>query len=639
MSLPRFLRGLQKKPHTATLTPTTNDPNLSDSSSSSSSSGPKDAMGFPIPVSTVIMPTITSTITDRNNSVHNNSGDNNNRGQQQESSISSGPIDIITPHYHRLSATSTRSAASSAPSAASSFSTPSSIAVLTTTTTTSPSTGIQLTTTENRVRNNRSSRSSSVSSSAHSSSFRPPTVTVATNDDNDSNINKSGQLLSKSLPASSHLLSPFSSSTTTASPLPSTTILTSTMWTPMVNITSPSQSRPPQIIYPSAMIDSSVTSLLTATAPVSTTETSTEAVNKPTKTTMGFDIEVTYIEVQSDQDSNPVGGVDQLPAKKEQQFSGGEGVGGGPEAGGITGKTGRIRSNAIAQKQQLSHEKYSQEQPKTHTQESTSGVVDIEEPWPSSSRIHKGLDRDVTVATTTSTTTPAAAITTSAAVFQPGEGPRWSDSNFDLEHKAETLARDLVGAPVVQERATPGTTSTSFSISSSSSSSAAGSGSHSPSRPVSILKNSHPPQQQRPKSILRTRSGSHPLLPLSSSTTTSSRPVSFISVSEPHSPQHSPISTTFPSSITSAVAARLSMTSDTSTVSHSSSFLFQDPMEQPSTPVLGATNISVPAKNASRKSSTSAGAGTGTQSHRRTPAPRDVDNTRSALSASAPAGP
>ncbi|KAG0359012.1 hypothetical protein BGX24_005863, partial [Mortierella sp. AD032] len=228
------------------------------------------------------------------------------------------------------------------------------------------------------------------------------------------------------------------------------------------------------------MIDSSVTSFLTATAPASTTATSTEAVNKPTKTTMGFDIEVTYIEVQSDQDSNPgsgrssgtstpsekssrsattittstatVGGVDQPPAKKEQQFSGEEGVGGGPEAGGITGKTGRIRSNAIAQKQQLSHEKYSQEQPKTHTQESTSGVVNIEEPWPSSSRIHKGLDRDVTAATTTSTITPAATITTSSAVFQPGEGPRWSDSNFDLEHKAETLARDLVGAPVVQER-------------------------------------------------------------------------------------------------------------------------------------------------------------------------------------------
>ncbi|KAF9386079.1 hypothetical protein CPC16_007725 [Podila verticillata] len=60
MSLPRFLRGFNKTKSSSSSThlvhnQVASDLNLSDASSSSSSSGPKDALGQPLPVSTVII--------------------------------------------------------------------------------------------------------------------------------------------------------------------------------------------------------------------------------------------------------------------------------------------------------------------------------------------------------------------------------------------------------------------------------------------------------------------------------------------------------------------------------------------------------------------------------------------------------
>ncbi|KAI7817330.1 hypothetical protein BC939DRAFT_466361 [Gamsiella multidivaricata] len=56
MSLPRFLKGLQRKPSSAqpSIPSHPSDHNLSDASTASSASGPKDAFGFPLPVTTVI---------------------------------------------------------------------------------------------------------------------------------------------------------------------------------------------------------------------------------------------------------------------------------------------------------------------------------------------------------------------------------------------------------------------------------------------------------------------------------------------------------------------------------------------------------------------------------------------------------
>ncbi|KAF8949353.1 hypothetical protein BGZ47_005576 [Haplosporangium gracile] len=138
MSLPRFLRGLQKKP----TIPVQPDPNLSDSSSSSSSSGPKDALGFPIPAFIVITPTITS------------AGNDNN--------INPGPMNIVTPE-DRLSATSTSTTLWAVSSLAATVT-----STLSTPTTSVVPAGTQLMTknydSANNKARNRSSRSSNKSS-------------------------------------------------------------------------------------------------------------------------------------------------------------------------------------------------------------------------------------------------------------------------------------------------------------------------------------------------------------------------------------------------------------------------------------------------------------------------------------------
>ncbi|KAF9912304.1 hypothetical protein EC991_000196 [Linnemannia zychae] len=202
-------------------------------------------------------------------------------------------------------------------------------------------------------------------------------------------------------------------------------------------------------------------------------------VDKPTKTTMGFDIVVSFIEDQSDQESGsgastpnrrysrpmastttnastavvlPIGGVDQL--QMEQRFSGRGGAGSSAdvEGAGVAAKTGRIRSNAIAQQQQLSQEKYSYEQehqqPKTPIIQgnSTSGVV-VEE---ASLSTNMGLDKDST--------------STTAAVIQPGEGPRWSN-NYKLAsttatRRARSSSTPLLAPEIVAGAPTNTTTKT-----------------------------------------------------------------------------------------------------------------------------------------------------------------------------------
>ncbi|KAF9135768.1 hypothetical protein BG015_003223, partial [Linnemannia schmuckeri] len=667
MSLPRFLRGLQKKP----TIPVHPDPNLSDSSSSSFSSGPKDALGFPIPAFTVITPTVMS------------AGNDNN--------ISPGPMDIVTPEY-RLSATSTSTTlwavSSSAAAIASTLSTP--------TTSVVPA-GTQLMTNNydsaNNKARNRSSRSSSASS-VNSSSLhqyhhhRPAgstTTTMTTNKDN------SPQLLSKSFPSTSSQYLSLS----VPPPPPSTTMLptipiltsstaTETASTPMVNLTSPSQTRPPLVICPSSASSSSVTnstSTTTTTITTITTETATleTATDKPIRTTMGFDIVVSYVEDQSDSGSgggsgnssgassrrnsrstatgneiDGFGDVDQT-TKEQQQFTELEGseAGAGVVGGGVkNGKTGRIRSNH----QQQLLEGDGRQTKRTSTNSSTSSFSSTSL---SSFSTNTGPDRDLSAAS-------------GAAVAAIQRGPRWGN-NSDLEQPPETLPRELIGASVVvQERATrrpklhhningssssssnnkattisstrsrssstpliapaslrasAGAAAASASVSSTSSissspsfssTSATGSGSNSTtaaSQPVSILKHTIQPLpsqvQQRPKSILRSRSGSHPSLPVPL------RPLS-MSLSEPSSPQHSPTKSTFPST------ARLSITSDTSSLSRSSSFLQQDPMEQEPSPIIGAMNTTsstaTAAKSGNKKGSS--------QSHRRLSA-KDLEGTRS----------
>lgn len=644
MSLPRFLRGLQKKP----AIPVQPDPNLSDSSSSSSSSGPKDALGFPIPVYTAITPTANPTTTAAGN---------------DSNSSNPGPMDIVAPEYRLSAASMVSSGGSSAEADAdSSFNTPTISVFLA---------GSQLVTSDNNNSNNnkvksRSSRSSSVSS-VNSSSFhhRPagsttPATTTATKDNT--------RLLSKSVPSTSPLYLSLSVPPPPSTTLPSIPILTSTatMTTPMVNLTSPSQTRPPQIIYPSNTSSSfSVANTTTAATPgTATAETTTST---PTRTTLGFDFVVSYIEDRSDSGSGSgsssgvsskrnsrsmaiasemggFGGVDQM-----QQFTGAGESEAGVGDGAKGGKTGRIRSNAIAQQQPQQQplegdDDHAKRNPETSSTSSPSS---------SSSSFSNNTSPDGSLTAT------AGAM--AAAVIQ--RGPRCSN-NSDLEQSPETLSRDMVGATVVVQEhtarqlkrnsnssnnksttissarsrssstpliapaslsATAGTpaagasVSSSSSISSSSSSSSAsatGSGSNSTaaSRPASILKHAQPlpPQlQQRPKSILRTRSGSHPLLPVPS------RPAS-MSLSEPPSPQHSPTKSTFPP------GARLSITSDTSSLSRSSSFLRQDPMEQQSSPIIGAVNTVTSAtatKNGSRRGSTQS-------SHRRLSS-KDLEGIRS----------
>ncbi|KAK3819156.1 MAG: hypothetical protein JOS17DRAFT_778187 [Linnemannia elongata] len=655
MSLPRFFRGLQKKP----AIPVHPDPNLSDSSSSSSSSGPKDALGFPIPVYTVITSTTTPAAT---------AGNDNN-------SSNPGPMDIVAPEY-RLSAASEGSSAGSSATAdaESSFNTPI-ISVV--------PVGSHLVTNGNNNKNNnnwarsRSSRSSSASSVNSSSIHHLPagfTTTTTTTAPKD-NV----QLLSKSFPSMSSLFLSHRVPPPPSTTLPSIPILTSTatVSTPMVNLTSPSQTRPPQIIYPSGTSSSSSSGTNTTTAATTEIATTEIATAMPTKTTMGFDIVVSYIEDQSDSGSGSRSGSSSCTSSKRnsrsmtiasdiggfggvdqtQQFTGAGGseAGAGGEGGGAIegGKTGRIRSNAIAQQQphQQQLQPLPQQQPLLDGDEyhaKRSSATSSSSSSSSSFSNNTGSDGGLT----------AAAGAMAAAVIQ--RGPRWSN-NSDLELSPETLPRDLVGAPdVVQGHAArqpkhnsnssnksttiPSTrsrssstplaapasfsatagapaagasvSSSSPSISSSSSASATGSAPNSTaaSRPVSILKHTHPlpsQAQQRPKSILRTRSGSHPLFPVPS------RPVS-MSLSESSSPQQSPTKSTFPPT------ARLSITSDTSSLSRSSSFLQQDPMEQQPSPIIGAANTATSAtavKNGSRRGSTQS-------SHRRLSA-KDLEGTRS----------
>ncbi|KAG0302794.1 hypothetical protein BGZ98_007210, partial [Dissophora globulifera] len=105
MSLPKFLRGFQKKSSatTASLHSNLSDLHLSDSSSSSSS-GPKDAFGFPIPVTTT-----TVTITPIASTVAMSSTASSVTSSPR-SSLYPGPLDIVN------SAAPTASAATSAAS-------------------------------------------------------------------------------------------------------------------------------------------------------------------------------------------------------------------------------------------------------------------------------------------------------------------------------------------------------------------------------------------------------------------------------------------------------------------------------------------------------------------------------------------
>ncbi|CAO3563074.1 unnamed protein product [Mortierella alpina] len=209
MSLPRFLRGLQKKTPATHQHSSTGEQHLSDGSSSSSSSGPKDALGYPIPVTTSI---ITTTLAPAHVESNQSSA-----GSSPSASLYPGPMDII----------SKRISAGSAPGS-----------VLSSAASSLKSDSHDLTSMGTPQRRRARDRTSQASSRSSFSSIR---------NTRDPMGHESISLLSTSCPQSTM---PSSFDLSSAPPMPLSTLVPTTATIPTVNITTPSESRPPRPLYP-----------------------------------------------------------------------------------------------------------------------------------------------------------------------------------------------------------------------------------------------------------------------------------------------------------------------------------------------------------------------------------------------------